>query len=161
MYIWKIIKWKTYNLSLEMLISNQKICRFFSLKENNLHSISKDKIVGNKAKGRISKRVLQENKARQIFRQTNVLNPWYESWAKKCSIFGKFGVLCFLVNTRFEIRPFILLPTIDPSSIPKLCMCMKCLKCTMMLKRISETFTLASKKQYFTLPTCPSCGVNC
>ena len=58
-----------------MIISNQKICRFFSLKENNLHSISKDKIVGNKAKGRISKRVLQENKARQIFRQTNVLNP--------------------------------------------------------------------------------------
>ena len=58
-----------------MLISNQKICRFFSLKENNLYSISKDKIVGNMAKGRISKRVLQENKARQIFRQTNVLNP--------------------------------------------------------------------------------------
>ena len=50
-----------------MLISNQKICRFFSLKENNLHSISKDKIVGNKAIGRISKRVLQENKARQIW----------------------------------------------------------------------------------------------
>ena len=54
-----------------MLISNQKICRFFSLKENNLYSISKDKIVGNMAKGRISKRVLQENKARQIFQKTN------------------------------------------------------------------------------------------
>ena len=29
-------------------------------------------IVGNKAKGRISKRVFQENKARQIFRKTNL-----------------------------------------------------------------------------------------
>ena len=29
-------------------------------------------IVGNKAKGRISKRVFQENKARQIFRKTNI-----------------------------------------------------------------------------------------
>ena len=29
-------------------------------------------IVGNKAKGRISKRRQQENKARQIFRKTNI-----------------------------------------------------------------------------------------
>ena len=32
-------------------------------------------IVGIKAKGRISKRVFQENKARQIFRKTNISNP--------------------------------------------------------------------------------------
>ena len=32
-------------------------------------------IVGNKAKGRISKWVFQENKARQIFRKTNISNP--------------------------------------------------------------------------------------
>ena len=31
--------------------------------------------VGNKAKGRISKRVFQENKARQIFRKMNISNP--------------------------------------------------------------------------------------
>ena len=31
--------------------------------------------VGNKAKGRISKRVFQENKARQIFRKTNISDP--------------------------------------------------------------------------------------
>ena len=31
--------------------------------------------VGNKAKGRISKRVFQENKARQIFRKTNISYP--------------------------------------------------------------------------------------
>ena len=32
-------------------------------------------IVGNKAKGRISKRVFQENKARQIFWKTNISYP--------------------------------------------------------------------------------------
>ena len=32
-------------------------------------------IVGNKAKGQISKRVLQENNARQIFRKTNIFYP--------------------------------------------------------------------------------------
>ena len=32
-------------------------------------------VVGNKAKGRISKRVFQENKARQIFRKTNIFYP--------------------------------------------------------------------------------------
>ena len=31
-----------------------------------------DEIVGNKAKGRISKRVFQESKARQNFRKTNI-----------------------------------------------------------------------------------------
>ena len=30
---------------------------------------------------------------------------------RKCSFFGKFGVLCFLRNTRFEIRCFALLLT--------------------------------------------------
>ena len=32
-------------------------------------------VVGNKAKGRISGRVFQENKARQIFRKTDISNP--------------------------------------------------------------------------------------
>ena len=32
-------------------------------------------IVGNKAKGQISKRVFQENKAHQIFRKTNISHP--------------------------------------------------------------------------------------
>ena len=31
--------------------------------------------VGNKARGRILKRVFQENKARQIFRKKNISNP--------------------------------------------------------------------------------------
>ena len=45
---------------------------------SGLFSANKQKIsffVGNKAKGRISKRVLQENKARQIFRKTNISYP--------------------------------------------------------------------------------------
>ena len=37
--------------------------------------INYHKVVGNKAKGRISKRVFQENKARQIFRKTNIFTP--------------------------------------------------------------------------------------
>ena len=46
--------------------------------------------VGNKPKGRISKRVFQDNKLLQIFRKTNT------SYPKKCSFFQKFGVLCLL-----------------------------------------------------------------
>ena len=74
---------------------------------DNKHNAEKSKIVGNKAKGRISKRVLQENKAWQIFRKTNISNV---SGGKKYSFFRKFGVLCFLV-TRFEIHPFALSST--------------------------------------------------
>ena len=56
------------------------------------------KFVGNKAKGRISKRMFQENRAHQIFRKTNISYPPYVcvSGRKKCSFFRKFDVLCFL-----------------------------------------------------------------
>ena len=37
--------------------------------------MSDSEVVGNKAKVRISKRVFQENKARQIFRKTNISYP--------------------------------------------------------------------------------------
>ena len=36
---------------------------------------SKQKLVRNEAKGQISKRMFQENKARQIFRKTNIFYP--------------------------------------------------------------------------------------
>ena len=36
-------------------------------------------LVGNKAKGLISKRALQENKARQIFQKTNISYPLISS----------------------------------------------------------------------------------
>ena len=51
----------------------------------------------------MSKRVFQENKPYQIFRKTNISEPQIRtrtyvcvSGGKKCSFFGKFGVLCFL-----------------------------------------------------------------
>ena len=60
--------------------------------------------VGNKAKGRISKPLFQENKAHQVFQKTNISYPLirthvYVSGGKKCSFFGKFGVLFFLLET--------------------------------------------------------------
>ena len=75
----------------------------------------KAKVVGNKAKGRILRRVFQENKARQIFRKTNISYPMIRtgtyvgvSGAKKCSLLGKFGVLCFLETpvSRFALSPY-------------------------------------------------------
>ena len=70
-------------------------------------------IVSNKAKGRILKRVLQENKARQIFRKTNISFPLIRIrvcvlGGEKCLFFGKFGAFCF----RLGIRPIALLPTL-------------------------------------------------
>ena len=58
------------------------------------------KIVSNKAKGRISKRVFQENKARHTYISV--------SGGKKCLFFGKFGVLCFLETPvlRFPLLPY-------------------------------------------------------
>ena len=53
---------------------------------------SKAKVVGNKAKGRISKRMFQENKVRQIFRKTNISY----SLIPEMFVFRKFDVLCFL-----------------------------------------------------------------
>ena len=49
-------------------------------------------IVNNKAKGRISKRVLQENKARQIFRETNI--SYHMIRTRACAYQG--------VNVRFS-----------------------------------------------------------
>ena len=70
--------------------------------------------VGNKAKGRISKRVFQERKARPIFRKTNIFHPLVRTW---CAYQGVRNVrfsgnwTCFFTwSTRFEIRPFALLP---------------------------------------------------
>ena len=71
------------------------------------------KIIGNKAKGRISKGVLQENKTRQIFRKKKISYPpdTYTQVCvlgdKKCLFFGKFSVLCFLVT---PVLGFALLP---------------------------------------------------
>ena len=76
--------------------------------------IKKCHSVGNKAKGRISKRVFQESNVRQNFRKTNISYPLIRtrthvcvSGSKKCLFFGNFGVLCFLETPvlRFALLP--------------------------------------------------------
>ena len=72
---------------------------------------TKVEFVANKAKGRITKRVLQVNKARSIFRKTNVSYPLIHASKRIRGFkFGKFGPL-FSCDTRFEVHPFSLLPT--------------------------------------------------
>ena len=79
----------------------------------------REELVGKKAKGRISKWVLQEYKARQIFQKNKHFLPSdkcvYVSGSTKCSFFGKFVVLCFACNSNFEIHPF------DITSLPHFC----------------------------------------
>ena len=71
--------------------------------------------LGNKAKGRISKRVFQENKARRIFRTNEHFLPpdththVFISEGKKCSFFRKILRTLFSSNTRFENSPFCLI----------------------------------------------------
>ena len=69
-----------------------------------------------KQKGSTSKRVFQENKARQIFRKTNIFYPLIRTRA--CAYQGVKDVrfsenlACFVfLSTCSEIRPFALLPT--------------------------------------------------
>ena len=76
----------------------------------------KEQLVGNKAKGRISKRVFQEDKARQIFRKTNISYPLIRT--RTCVYQGVRSVrflehlACFVfLKHRFEISPFALLAT--------------------------------------------------
>ena len=52
------------------------IARKFFYSAQLMQNIEQNKlVVANKVKGRISKRVFQENKARQIFRKTNISYP--------------------------------------------------------------------------------------
>ena len=69
----------------------------FELKSGNF--------VANKAKGQISKRVFQENIARQIFRKTKI--SYLCIRGKKCSFSGKFAMLCFL---EIPVLRFVVLP---------------------------------------------------
>ena len=59
-----------------------KILRNYLLPQTHTHT---PLFAGNKAKGRISKQVLQKNKAGQIFQKR-----------KNVRFYKKFGVLCFL-----------------------------------------------------------------
>ena len=72
--------------------------------------------VGDTAKGRISKQVFQENKARQIFRKTNIFYPLIRT--RTCAyqgvknnrfwFFGKFQVLCFLETPVLRFSFFLI-----------------------------------------------------
>ena len=75
--------------------------------------------IGNKAKGRTSKRVLQENKAREIFQKINIFNPLISTRASAYqgirNIFRKIRRALFSYNTRFAVCPFTSLPTCSPA----------------------------------------------
>ena len=58
--------------------------------------------VGNKAKGRITKRVFQENKARQFLLKTNISYPLIRT--RTFFVFRKIWHALFPWNTRVEIR---------------------------------------------------------
>ena len=65
------------NKTISFLSSCQVYTYLHGLSKDNIEikvltSLFKNSIVGNKAKGRISKRVFQESKARQNFRKTNI-----------------------------------------------------------------------------------------
>ena len=71
-------------------------------------------VVGNKGKWRISKRVFQENRARQIFRKMNISKPLIRTrtcaykGVRNVRFFGKFDVLYFLERPvlRFALLPY-------------------------------------------------------
>ena len=70
--------------------------------------------VGNKEKGRISKRVFQERKARQVFRNTNIFYPLILT--RTCAYQGVRNVrflenlACFVfLKHTFEGSPFFLI----------------------------------------------------
>ena len=78
--------------------------------------IKGSQFIGNQAKGRISKRASQENKAPNFPKNEHFLAPDTHTYVSlsgswNCSFFGKFDVFCFLVTPAFEIRSFALLPT--------------------------------------------------
>ena len=54
------------------------------------------KFVGNKAKGRISKRMFQENKAHQIFRKTNISYPPYVCVSGRKNVRFSENLTCFV-----------------------------------------------------------------
>ena len=80
-------------------------------------SLDIQQIAGKKAKGWISKWVLQEGKASQISPKTNISYPLIRTrtcayqGGEKCLFFGKIWRPLFSYNTCFEIRPYALWPT--------------------------------------------------
>ena len=65
-----------------------------------------EQFVSNKVKGQISKRVFHENKARRIFRKTNISNALCCAYQEAKNV--KFDVLCFLETPvlRLALLPY-------------------------------------------------------
>ena len=111
-----------FYLVLKQLLGNST-CLYFILArcEVTFQGVMEElKLVGNTAKGRISKWAFRENKARQTFRKTKISYPLIctrtcayvcVSGGKKCSFFEKFDVLCFLEIPVLRFALFALLPT--------------------------------------------------
>ena len=76
-------------------------------------------IVGNHAKGRISRRVLQENQVRQFFRKTIISYPLIRTltctYQEVRNVHFSENLALFSCNISFEIHPFALLPSKSPS----------------------------------------------
>ena len=76
--------------------------------------------------GRISKRVFQGNKARIVFRKTNISYPLIRtrtccvSGGKKCSFLRKFEMLCFVETS---VSRFALLPLASKYVVPSYVHC--------------------------------------
>ena len=100
----------------EIWCANGPVKRWQKQKWNDLNN------VGNKAKGRILKHVSQVKQAHQIFQKQTFLTPWYTNvrmyvrgGGEEIIVLRKIWRALFPWDTRFEIRPFALLPPINPT----------------------------------------------
>ena len=88
----------------------------FAIEKRSKHK-QPPEVVGNNSKGRISKwEVTRKQRMLNFPKNGHFLPPDTHTYVcvsggKKCPFFGKFGVLCFLVTSVFEICLFSVLPT--------------------------------------------------
>ena len=89
-------------------------CNYTNLYSVAAHNNCNLQVVGNKAKGRILKRVFQENKARQIFRKMNIFYPlirtrtWAYQRVKNVRFLENLACFVFLKHP-FWNSPFCLI----------------------------------------------------
>ena len=92
---------------------SRRFFQLFSITFTLQYWLTQFEIVANKAKERISKQVFQENKARQIFRKTNISYPLIRS--RRCAYQGVRNVCfsenlaCFFLKNPFWDLPFYLI----------------------------------------------------
>ena len=112
------------NEKVKDLISSRKHCKGFELLVTSTFSVLRVNLdgymnlysdnnrllplpcVSNEAKGWISKRVFQENKARQIHFFPRDMHLYVcISGGRKCSFLGRFGAICFLEAPVLRFAP--------------------------------------------------------